>query len=152
MCRYINFFLMSFLEHHNQPAPHPQTFGDNFASDGRPMGTENITTIACDSTTNLCTIPVPAPSYALVFLTAAALDEPGAAATVTFPTTIVTQTRNTVTVDQAVLATSNGGYGKQLGSTSAGSESGALSSGAPGIVSVLALASGFLVLGRIVGR
>ncbi|KAG6815750.1 hypothetical protein H0H87_011662 [Tephrocybe sp. NHM501043] len=130
-----------------------QTFGDNFASDGRPMGQENITTIACDSTTNLCTIPVPAPSYALVYLTDAALDEPGVAATTTFPTTVETRTRNTVTIDQAVLATSNGGYGKKLGSTSAGSTSGAAPvKAAPGIVSVLALASGLLVLARMMGR
>ncbi|KAG6839220.1 hypothetical protein C0991_004741 [Blastosporella zonata] len=49
-----------------------QTFGDNFTSDGRPAGDEKIVTIACDRTTNLCTIPVPAPSYALVFLTGTA--------------------------------------------------------------------------------
>ncbi|KAG6864520.1 hypothetical protein C0991_008982 [Blastosporella zonata] len=129
------------------------TFGENFGSDGRPMGTENITTIQCDTTNNVCTIPVPAPSYALVFLTSTSLDEPGAEASMTFPTTVQTKTRNTVTIDQAVLATSNGGYGKQLGSTSAGSNNGAAPSGmVPGMVTVMALASGLLVLARMVAR
>ncbi|KAG6835065.1 hypothetical protein H0H93_005181, partial [Arthromyces matolae] len=119
-----------------------QTFGDDFGSDGRPMGDLNITTIQCDTTTNLCTIPVPAPSYALVYLTDTSINEAGGAATTTFATTVQTKTRNTVTIDQAVLATSNGGYGKQLGSTSAGSESGAMMGGlraAPSLASVLAL-------------
>ncbi|KAG6915354.1 hypothetical protein DXG01_012005 [Tephrocybe rancida] len=132
-----------------------QTFGDNFASDGRPIGNENITTVPCDATTNLCSIRVPAPSYALVFLTDASLSEPGTAATTTFATTVQTRTRNTVTVDQAVLATSNGGYGKKLGSTSAGSSNGAAPGGmraVPGLVSVLALTAGVLVLGRMFGR
>lgn len=119
----------------------PQTFGDVFGSDGRPMGDMNITTISCDTTTNLCTIPVPAPSYALVFLTGDGLNEPGTAATTTFATTVETRTVNTVTVDQAMLATSNGGYGKKVGSTSPGSSKGAAMSErrAPEVMTVLAL-------------
>ncbi|KAG6876773.1 hypothetical protein C0992_011829 [Termitomyces sp. T32_za158] len=132
-----------------------QTFGDNFASDGRPVGDINITTITCDGTTNLCTVPVPAPSYALIYLTDTSLNEPGGAATQTFATTVQTRFRNTATVDQAVLATSNGGYGKKLGSTSSGSSNAAVSGRlmmAPGLVSVLALVVGLGVLQRVVRR
>ncbi|KAF8064386.1 glycoside hydrolase family 79 protein [Lyophyllum atratum] len=109
-----------------------QTFGGNFQSDGRPVGTENITTIPCDPTTNLCTIPVPAPAYALVFLSPAALAQSNGegAPPTTFPTTARTNTRNTATVDPAVLATSNGGFRKgELGSTSPGSTSGGVALG-----------------------
>lgn len=112
-----------------------QTFGDIFSSDGRPVGTESITTISCSASpgivpsTNICQIPLPAPGFALVFLTPSALSESEAGGTeaTTFPTTAQTRTRNTVTVDQAVLATSNGhsgagaGAGRRLGSTSSGS-------------------------------
>ncbi|KAG5336999.1 hypothetical protein C0989_011248 [Termitomyces sp. Mn162] len=129
-----------------------QTFGDNFASDGRPVGDINITTIPCDSTTNLCTVPVPAPSYALIYLTDTSLNEPGGAATQTFSTTVQTRYRNTATIDQAVLATSNGGYGKKLGSTSAGSTSAAVNMRTPGLVSVLALVTGLGLLQRVVRR
>jgi len=120
-----------------------QTFGGNFQSDGRPIGTENITTVQCD-TNNLCTIKVPAPSYALVFLTDTALGESvGGAPVTTFPTTALTKTRNTVTVDPAVLATSNGGFDKSnVGSTSPGSTKSAAVGRARGVGLVLALAAG----------
>ncbi|KAJ7671748.1 hypothetical protein B0H17DRAFT_989262 [Mycena rosella] len=85
-----------------------QTFGDNFASDGRPMGDEDIQTVTCDTTAQTCTIDVPAPGFALVFLTDAALTENAGAPSITFATTAQTKTRNTATVDAAVLATSNG--------------------------------------------
>ncbi|KAG6848314.1 hypothetical protein H0H93_001259, partial [Arthromyces matolae] len=120
-----------------------QTFGDNFASDGRPQGDLNITTIQCDSATNLCSIPVPAPGFALVYLTDGALDEPGAAATQTFATSVQTKYRNTATIDQAVLATSNGGYGKALGSTSPGSANAAeMGKRLPGFVQMVTLVMG----------
>ncbi|KAG6805395.1 hypothetical protein H0H92_015573, partial [Tricholoma furcatifolium] len=128
-----------------------QTFGDTFSSDGRITGTENITTIQCDSTTNLCTIPVPAPSFALVFLTDTSINEPGVAATTTFATTVQTRTRNTATVDPAVLATSNGGYQKMLGSTSPGSTNAAMIAreAAPGLLSAVALVAGLAFMGTI---
>ncbi|KAG6870399.1 hypothetical protein C0993_004649, partial [Termitomyces sp. T159_Od127] len=51
------------------------------------VGDINITTITRDGTMNLCTVPVPAPSYALIYLTDTSLNEPGGAATQTFATT-----------------------------------------------------------------
>jgi hypothetical protein len=92
-----------------------QTFGDNFASDGRPVGQENITTLPCSN--GACTVHVPAPGLAIVFLNG--LDETEGAASTTFSTTTYTKTANTVTVNAAVLATSNGHSGStlQLGNT-----------------------------------
>ncbi|RDB17658.1 Beta-glucuronidase [Hypsizygus marmoreus] len=134
-----------------------QTFGGIFQSDGRLQGTENITTITCDQTNNVCQIPVPAPAFALVFLTDDAFTENSGAPSTTFPTTAQTKTRNTVTIDPAVLATSNGhsGMGKdKLGSTSAGSISAAsgLRHSLGGGVTLMALVSGALVIGRLILR
>ena len=69
---------------------------------------------------------MPAPGAALVFLTPGALTGTAGAASRTFATTAPTRTENTVTIDPAVLATSNGhsGMGRVLGSTSHGSENG----------------------------
>ncbi|PFH50113.1 glycoside hydrolase family 79 protein [Amanita thiersii Skay4041] len=108
-----------------------QTFGGNFNSDGRFMGNEDIQTVNCDQGANTCAIKVPAPSFALVFLTDNALVESGdnGKTTLTFSTTALTKTVNTATVDPSVLATSNGHGGpgsvRKLGSTSKGSISGA---------------------------
>ncbi|KAG6864522.1 hypothetical protein C0991_008984 [Blastosporella zonata] len=130
-----------------------QTFGSFFESDGRPMGDENILTVPCDPGTNICTIKVPAPGFALVFLSDNAMTETSGAPATTFPTTAHTRYRNTVTIDPEVLATSNGHTGlnkKKLGSTSHGSN-GALAvmgngvAGAAG-ASTLALAVGVLML------
>lgn len=105
--------------------------GDNFASDGRLQGTEIVETITC-SPPGACTIPVPAPCAALVFLSTSALTENSGAASHTFSTSILTRTVGTATVDPRVLATSNGHTGmgakNELGSTSKGSYSGALES------------------------
>ncbi|KJA24861.1 glycoside hydrolase family 79 protein [Hypholoma sublateritium FD-334 SS-4] len=113
-----------------------QTFGSNFASDGRPAGMESVQTVACSSAagTSVCTVRVPAPGAALVFLTPGALTETAGAASRTFATTAATRTENAVSIDPAVLATSNGhsGMGRVLGSTSHGSENGAV--GNAGIV------------------
>ncbi|KAJ7834157.1 glycoside hydrolase family 79 protein [Mycena leptocephala] len=93
-----------------------QTFGGNFESDGRPTGTLDIKTVQCDTTAQTCTIDVPAPGFALVFLTddgdiadsgKGGVGEAGGA-TMTFATTERTKTRNTATVDPSLLATSNG--------------------------------------------
>jgi hypothetical protein len=89
------------------------------------MGTEDIKTVNCDTTTQTCTIDVPAPGFALVFLTDDAFTEDKGMPTTTFPTTVHTKTRNTgtwylllcaavlirtnpATVDPSVLVTSNG--------------------------------------------
>ncbi|KAJ7166857.1 hypothetical protein C8R46DRAFT_1271897 [Mycena filopes] len=84
-----------------------QTFGGNFESDSRPMGTEDIKTVNCDTSAKTCTIDVPAPGFALVFLTDT-MTEDGGAPFITFATTAHTKTHNTATVDPTVLATSNG--------------------------------------------
>ncbi|KAF8636081.1 hypothetical protein AX17_003787 [Amanita inopinata Kibby_2008] len=100
-----------------------QTFGSTFESDGRFAGTEDIQTVQCDQSSNTCTIHVPAPSFALVFLTDDGVGQSEHGPTVTFSTSVLTKTVNTVTADPAVLATSNGHGGSQrrLGSTSRGS-------------------------------
>ncbi|KAJ6588734.1 glycoside hydrolase family 79 protein [Mycena capillaripes] len=99
-----------------------QTLGTVHQVDGRFKGDLNIVSIACDTSANTCVIPVPAPAFALVFLT-----PPEEIATATFSTSIYTNTANTATVASAVLATSNGMSGKDwsLGSTSSGSNSAA---------------------------
>ncbi|KAJ7580127.1 hypothetical protein C8J56DRAFT_739584, partial [Mycena floridula] len=94
-----------------------------FESDGRLQGTEDVQTVSCNSGT--CIVTVPAPGFALVFLSDTALGESDEGTAVTFPTTVLTKTENTATVDQSVLATSNGhigfALGEQDGSTSRGS-------------------------------
>ncbi|KAF7315155.1 Glyco-hydro-79C domain-containing protein [Mycena indigotica] len=85
-----------------------QTFGGNFESDGRPMGQEDIKTVTCDGNAKTCTVVVPAPGFALVFLSDDAMTEDKGLPSTTFATTAKTKFRNTVTVDPAVLATSNG--------------------------------------------
>ncbi|KAJ4474775.1 glycoside hydrolase family 79 protein [Lentinula lateritia] len=101
-----------------------QTFGGNFDSDGRLGGTESIQTIPCDQSAQVCSVSVPAPGAALVFLTNELTETEGAPST-TFATTTVTNTGNTATVDASVLATSNGRNGNSpLGSSSKGSANG----------------------------
>ncbi|KAF8900144.1 glycoside hydrolase family 79 protein [Gymnopilus junonius] len=135
-----------------------QTFGDNFASDGRPVGTVNVTTLPC--TNGVCTIHVPAPGAAIVFLNSNANggnnqnDGVTAAPATTFSTTTYTRTRNTITIDPAVLATSNGHSGstyEQLGSTSAdANKNGAVERRSvllgAGLTAAVALVAGWLVL------
>ncbi|TFK36088.1 hypothetical protein BDQ12DRAFT_737177 [Crucibulum laeve] len=129
-----------------------QTFGTNFGSDGRLEGTEDIQTITCDQANNTCAIPVPAPGVALVFLNDDAQTETDGAPATTFPTTALTKTVNTVTIDPSILSTSNGHSGKslQLGSTSKGSVSGAesLRNKLGGVALLAALVSGAMILGR----
>ncbi|KAJ7235652.1 glycoside hydrolase family 79 protein [Mycena rebaudengoi] len=109
-----------------------QTFGGNFDSDGRLMGAEDVQTVPCDTTALTCSVKVPAPGFALVFLSDAAETETLGAPSTTFKTTALTRTQNTATVDPSILATSNGHGGsadpllldKGLGSTSRGSANG----------------------------
>ncbi|KAL0952547.1 hypothetical protein HGRIS_006805 [Hohenbuehelia grisea] len=124
-----------------------QTFGNIFESDGRLMGNEDIQTVQCDTGTNLCSIKVPAPGFALVFLSDSAQTENAGAGSTTFPTTAQTKTRNTATVDPSVLATSNGHKGMNggvLGSTSKGSSNGAfgVQQSVPGAVMLASLVAG----------
>ncbi|KAJ7593397.1 glycoside hydrolase family 79 protein [Mycena floridula] len=113
-----------------------QTFGDFFESDGRLMGTEDVKTVQCDTVVMTCAISVPAPAFALVFLTDSAFTATGdhsagygngkgelGASIETFPTTVHTKMLNTATVERAILATSNGMI-NDFGSTSRGSSSG----------------------------
>ncbi|KAH9850236.1 hypothetical protein C2E23DRAFT_896579 [Lenzites betulinus] len=107
-----------------------QTLGGRFQADGRLIGTESIQTVPCHTSANICQITVPAPGVALVFVSApaqqAAADAGGAS---TYPTTVQTKHANTVTVDPAVVATSNGNSGKDRdahpGGTSQGGANGA---------------------------
>ncbi|KAJ6545100.1 glycoside hydrolase family 79 protein [Mycena vulgaris] len=99
-----------------------QTFGSNFASDGRLTGVLDVQTVSCDTSANTCQIQVPAPGFALVFLNDPAgetIENPSAT---TWPTTAQTRTINTLSVDPSMLATSNGHWGadERLGSTSPG--------------------------------
>ena len=88
-----------------------QTFGDVFQSDGRPMGQHSVQTVNCDQVNGVCNVTVPAPGFALIFLTNQALSESDPYPTMTFPTTAYTKTVNTLTIDPSVLATSNGERG-----------------------------------------
>ena len=103
-----------------------QTFGDHFASTGRPQGNQETIPIAC--TGGSCSIPVYAPSIAVVFLnnpprTFTAAEE------VPYTTTVFPQGKdwNTAVINQAALQTSNGRGGPNgagfVGSTSHGSVS-----------------------------
>ncbi|KIL60002.1 glycoside hydrolase family 79 protein [Amanita muscaria Koide BX008] len=105
-----------------------QTFGGLFQSDGRPSGQEDIKVVLCNQAANTCTVTVYAPSYALVFLRDDALSQVEYDPPQTYSTSVATRMRNTATVNQAVLATSNG--------HSRGTSKGGLGRTSLGIVSV----------------
>lgn len=69
----------------------------------------DVKTVTC--TDNVCQVQVPAPGFALVFLTDEAYSEVTPEEPQTFATSALTKTHNTATVDKAVLATSNGHSG-----------------------------------------
>jgi len=104
-----------------------QTFGANFKSNGCPQDTLYVQMVQCDQTVNTCSISVPALGVALIFLTDAALMEvTNTTLSMTFSTTFLTKTKNTLTTDLQVLVTSNRHAGmdankNKLGSTSQGS-------------------------------
>jgi hypothetical protein len=132
-----------------------QTFGGNFESDGRPVGDVVVETIQCTQANggSTCLVPVPAPGFALVFLTDSALGESDGGKTVTYSTTVVTKAHNTVTLSEGVLETSNGqdsSVRQRLGSTSSGSQNGAVVIARLG-VGMLAVVVGtmWLVLNRM---
>ncbi|KAJ7092343.1 glycoside hydrolase family 79 protein [Mycena belliarum] len=89
-----------------------QTFGKMKAVDGRLQGTLDVRTIACDTGANTCLIPVPAPGFALVFLSDAAWDGVGDPQPATYSTSAYTKTQNTARIDPTALAASNGNSGK----------------------------------------
>ncbi|KAF7985563.1 hypothetical protein HWV62_3829 [Athelia sp. TMB] len=98
-----------------------QDFGLAFQADGRLQGNVTVQTIQCSN--NVCKVQVPAPGFALVFLTDNAFNEvnPAPSAIPTFSTTTLSG-KATATIDPSVLATSNGHGGPggkiNLGSTS----------------------------------
>jgi hypothetical protein len=131
---------------------HFQTFGNNFESDGRLRGAPAVQTVNCNTQANTCEVKIPAPSFALVFLSDAALISVSSA-TVTFPTTAVTRTRNTVYVDPSLLANSNGDYGFQnkKGSTSLSSDARSLRLGKvlSGLISPACIVVVFQILNHL---
>ncbi len=90
------------------------TLGDPQTSDGRLNGTLNVTSIDCDQTANTCSIPVPAPGFALVFLTSDAINAVSPTSTVTFPTTTARSTSSHIFIDPSMLATSYGHSGMKF--------------------------------------
>ncbi|THH18224.1 hypothetical protein EW146_g2709 [Bondarzewia mesenterica] len=117
------------------------------------QGNLDVQTVQCDQNANTCTIKVPAPGFALVFLTPDSLSQVTPGGSMTFPTTYVTKTINTVLVDSSVLATSNGHSGmvNWKGTTSSGSGgkvSAAMRLAMPGALTLFATAAGAWVLGR----
>ena len=126
-----------------------QTLGNNFQSDGRLQGTLNVTTVQCDQAANTCSIPVPAPGAAIVFLTSSALSAVSPSSTVTFPTTYP-EGSNTVSINPSMLATSYGhsGMENKHGATSPGSSSGTvpLRAAPPGALMLFAAAVGAAVV------
>ena len=137
--------------HADSPRP-PQTLGGRFQVDGRLQGAPDVQTIPCDTNTNACQIRVPAPGAAVVFFSADAQDAAGEGeGAQTFPTTALTKTRNTATIDPAVLATAQGMSGRDRsregGTSPGGGANGAVRVGARGGAWV----TGSVVMGALVG-
>nr|VWO95148.1 Sphingosine-1-phosphate lyase [Ganoderma boninense] len=104
------------------PPPSAQTLGGRYASDGRWQGEENVQTVQCDQNANSCVVTVPAPGAAIVYFSSDAQSAIANEQYSTYSTTVITKSKNTVTVDPSVLATSNGEGGKNrlVGGTSQG--------------------------------
>lgn len=129
--------------------------------DGRFQGTESVQSFPCDQTAGTCAIKVPAPGFALVFITSDALSDSEPSATVTFSTTAMTKrpkstTASSTLVDPSVLATANGQSGAdraQLGSTSKGSSGASRSAGVyPSIAGLISVLAGMSLLMGVVFR
>ncbi|OBZ74677.1 Beta-glucuronidase [Grifola frondosa] len=131
-----------------------QSFGGQLESDGRLQGNLTIETVTCDQTANTCQVKVPAPGFALVFMSSGAFDESTPSATATFATTAWTKTMHTATMDPAALATSNGhmGMGGKLGSTSKGSNGAMKAAGVyPSMVALMGMvACAGMMMGTLV--
>ncbi|KAG8892735.1 hypothetical protein FRB99_002468 [Tulasnella sp. 403] len=129
-----------------------QTLGSGIlSSDGRLQGEEGTVTIPCDTAANTCTIPVYAPSFALVFLSddARAHSSPATpTSTLTFATTAFTNANQHPMIDPSVLKTMNGEGGpgpRHTGSTTKGQGNNVLNA-AVSALSVPALWSLFAVV------
>ena len=142
-----------------------QTLGNDYTVDGRFRGTLSVKTIKCRNDESSCTIPVPAPGFALVFLanssTIRAQDPfiSMSRATKTFSTTAFSKAKNTAKVEPSVLATSNGHSGvdrKKLGSTSSDLEKSLLlvvhKGGASDLRPKVRVLVGLVVGGIVAGR
>lgn len=94
---------------------------------------------------------VPAPSFALVFLSDAALAESNAPSQ-TYSTTVYPKGFHSAIIDPSVLATSNGhqAFAQHGGSTSQGSASAAfgVSQAMPSIAALIAVAAGSWLISR----
>lgn len=133
-----------------------QTRTDVTCIDGRLQGTETIKTATCDQSAGTCTVTVPAPGFALVFMDTTALSDSAPSATVTFSTTAMTKkpattsTSTGISIDPSVLATAQGQSGSdrvQLGSTSKGSSGASRAAGMyPGVAAVISTLAGVSVL------
>jgi hypothetical protein len=99
----------------------------------------------------VCQVKVPAPGFALVFLTDDSLSESNPGPTATFATTAYTKLHGTATVDPSILATSNGE--KAIAGMLAGTSQGRQMSNAFGIAhavpSLAAVLAGALMIGRL---
>ena len=132
-----------------------QTFGGQFEADGRLKGDLHLEDVPCDQANNVCRVRVPAPGFALVFMSDDAARESEPASTATFATTAITKYKNTATVDPAVLATSNGnkGMGGKWGSTSYGSGNSAVGRATyPGLGALLGVVVGVGGMMRVLAR
>ena len=113
-------------------------------------------TVQCDQTANSCTVKVPAPGAAIVYFSQDAQAAIASEAYSTYPTTVITKTKNTVTIDPSVLATSNGDSGKNRlnnkGGTSEGGTSGAAGLVAPGAAALFSVVAGLTVFFRVTFR
>ena len=132
--------------------PLAQTLGGRYASDGRWKGDENIQTVQCDQTANSCVVKVPAPGAAIVYFSSDAQSAIASEQYSTYSTTVITKSKNTVTIDPSVLATSNGEGGKNrlIGGTSqGGSNAAAAGVVAPGLAVLVSVLAGLTVFWRI---
>ncbi|KAH9929433.1 glycoside hydrolase family 79 protein [Fomitopsis serialis] len=127
-----------------------QTLGSRFEVDGRLKGGENVQTVQCDTSSDTCQVNVPAPGLALVFLSDTAYEEVEPSSVVTFATTSVTNPLVTVTVNPSVLSTSNGNGSIVLGATDHSSRAVPRGSVGVGLSVLLAAATSFVLLKRMV--
>lgn len=94
---------------------------------------------------------MPAPGFALVFLTDDSLSESDEGPTATFSTTAYTKMHGTATIDPSVLATSNGekGIADTLSGTSEGRRRSSALRSAQALPSLAAVLAGALMIGRL---
>lgn len=120
-----------------------QTMGASYTSDGRLYQEQETVSIQCDMTAKTCSIPVYAPSMALVFLTNGAMQEAVGEeqVTSTFATSVVNV--GSATVDPGAMSTGNGQMGS--GGTGATSQGSAQESGAIRVMTLSTMVATMLV-------